>query len=60
MNYIVLDQLIEDLNLEVIHKATDSANIKIYSTEINRPGLPIVGYFEKFTPERLQVIGSSE
>lgn len=60
MDYILLDKLIEDLELEVIHKATNSGNIKIYSTEINRPGLPIVGYFEKFVPERIQVIGSSE
>ena len=60
MEYILLDKLIEDLGLEVIYKATDSGSIKIYSTEINRPGLPIVGYFEKFVPERLQVIGSSE
>ncbi len=60
MQYITLDQLIEDLNLEVIYKATDAINVKIYSAEINRPGLPIVGYFEKFAPERLQIIGSSE
>ena len=60
MQYITLEQLINELNLEVIYKATDAVNIKIYSAEINRPGLPIVGYFEKFAPERLQIIGSSE
>lgn len=60
MKYLLLDKLIEDLNLEIIYKATDSFNKRIYSAEINRPGLPIVGYFEKFAPERLQIIGSSE
>jgi len=60
MEYITLDKLIEELKLEVIYKATDSANVKIYSIEISRPGLPIVGYFEMFAPERLQIIGSSE
>lgn len=60
MQYVTLDQLINELNLEVIYKATDAVNVKIYSAEINRPGLPIVGYFEKFAPERLQIIGSSE
>ncbi|WFA09161.1 HPr(Ser) kinase/phosphatase [Tissierella sp. Yu-01] len=60
MQYITLDQLINELDLEVIYKATDAVNVKIYSAEINRPGLPIVGYFEKFAPERLQIIGSSE
>lgn len=60
MEYITLDKLIEDLQLEIIYKATDSAKVKIYSIEISRPGLPIVGYFEMFAPERLQIIGSSE
>jgi len=60
MKYITLDKLIKDLNLEVVYKATDISTVKIYSTEISRPGLPIVGYFEKFAPERLQIIGSSE
>ncbi|TJX15217.1 HPr(Ser) kinase/phosphatase [Tissierella creatinini] len=60
MDFITLDRLIEELDFEVVYKSTDSASLKIYSTEITRPGLPIIGYFEKFAPERLQVIGSSE
>lgn len=59
MKYITLDKLIEDLNLEVIYRAKDST-VKIYSAEVSRPGLQMVGYFEKFAPERLQIIGSSE
>lgn len=58
--YISLDKLIEDLNMEVIYKATDSSSVKLYSAEVCRPGLQLVGYFEKFAPERLQIIGSSE
>lgn len=60
MNYVTLDQLIEELDLEVIYKATDAIDVKIYSPEIYRPGLPATGYFEKFAPDRLQVIGNSE
>ncbi len=60
MDFITLDRLIEELDFELVYKSTDSASLKIYSTEITRPGLPIIGYFEKFAPERLQVIGSSE
>lgn len=59
MKYITLDKLIGDLNLEVIFRATGST-VKIYSAEVSRPGLQMVGYFEKFAPERLQIIGSSE
>ena len=59
MKYIRLDKLIEDLELEVIYKASNSGNVQIRSSEITRPGLPIVGYFEKFSPERIQIFGSS-
>lgn len=60
MDFITLDRLIEEMDFEVVYKSTDSASLKISSTEITRPGLPIVGYFEKFSPERIQIIGSSE
>lgn len=60
MDFITLDRLIEEMGFEVVYKSTDSASLKIQSTEITRPGLPIVGYFEKFAPERIQIIGSSE
>ena len=60
MNYVILDKIIEKLKLEVIYRATDASDIKIYTTEVNRPGLPIVGYFEKFVPERIQIMGNAE
>lgn len=60
MNYVTLDKIIEALKLEVIYRATDASDIKIYTTEVNRPGLPIVGYFEKFVPERIQIMGNAE
>src|SRR5699024_4284892 len=60
MKGITLDEIIEGLDLEIIYKADDTKNISIYSPEVNRPGLQLVGYFEKFEPNRLQVIGSAE
>lgn len=60
MDYVILDKIIEELKLEVIYRATDAPDIRIYTTEVNRPGLPIVGYFEKFVPERIQIIGNAE
>lgn len=60
MKGITLDKLIEELELEIIYKATNSHEIKIFTPEVNRPGLQLVGYFEKFEPNRLQVIGNAE
>jgi len=60
MKYVKLKQLIDDMNLEIINSASDINGMKIYSSEISRPGLQIVGYFEKFVPERLHIIGNAE
>ena len=33
---------------------------EIYSTDINRPGMALTGFFEKFVGERIQIIGRGE
>lgn len=58
--YVRLEQIIEDLNLETIYKATDLEFIRIYSSEVYRPGLQMVGFFEEFSAERIQIIGRTE
>ena len=60
MKGLTLDEIIKGFNFEIIYKSTDSHKVKIYSPEVTRPGLQLVGYFEKFVPNRLQVIGSAE
>jgi len=60
MKYITLEKFIEDLDLEIVYAASDIGKVNIYSSEISRPGLQMVGFFEKFAPERIQIIGSSE
>lgn len=32
----------------------------IEEKEINRPGIQLAGYFNYFTPERIQIIGKTE
>ena len=60
MDYITLDKLIEDLNLEILYESEDMEKVKINGSEINRPGLQLAGYFDKFAYERLQIIGNVE
>lgn len=60
MKGITLEDIIEGMELEVIYMSDNYKDIKIYSPEVNRPGLQLVGYFEKFKPRRLQVIGNAE
>lgn len=60
MEYVGLDRIIKDLNWEVLYEADNIKDVKIYSSEIIRPGLQMVGYYEKYSPERLQIMGSAE
>lgn len=60
MEYVGLDKIIKDLNWEVVYEADNIEEVKIYSSEIIRPGLQMVGFYEKYSPERLQIMGSAE
>lgn len=51
---------IKDLNLEVVYLPQDASQIKITTSDINRPGLHLAGYFEYFHGDRIQVMGKSE
>ncbi|MGM0396867.1 MAG: HPr(Ser) kinase/phosphatase [Bacillota bacterium] len=60
MDYVLLKDLIKGMNLEEVYLSDDADQVKIYTTEISRPGLQMAGYYEKFVPERVQIIGSAE
>ncbi|WAW15350.1 HPr(Ser) kinase/phosphatase [Peptostreptococcus equinus] len=58
---VSVKDLIDDLNLKVIIAPKGKAeNTFIYDREINRPGIQLAGYFDYFTPERIQIIGKTE
>lgn len=59
MAEIKIDELIEELGLEVIHRAADPT-IFLMEADINRPGLQLAGYFDYYSSHRLQVIGFVE
>lgn len=60
MDYVLLEDLIKDMNLEKIYTSDDIEQVKIYTNEVSRPGLQMAGYYEKFVPERVQIIGRGE
>lgn len=58
---VSVKELIDDLNLKVLIAPDGKAeNTYISEREINRPGIQLAGYFDYFTPERIQVIGKTE
>jgi len=57
---VSLKQIVDDFNLEVLHANQALENYRVCSTEMNRPGLPICGYFDYFQSERVQILGRVE
>ena len=57
---ISVQELIVDNDFEVIQQAEDTRNVRLYSSECNRPGLQLCGFYTKFVPDRIQVIGGAE
>ena len=57
---VPLTQLISEFNLEPIYTPENIDKIMITRSDINRPGLPLAGFFEYFDSERIQVVGRVE
>ena len=57
---VPLSKVIKEAMLETVLAAGDPAQIQITSSEVNRPGLALAGYFDYFKSDRIQIIGMSE
>ncbi|NLY20369.1 MAG: HPr(Ser) kinase/phosphatase [Tissierellia bacterium] len=60
MDYFLLDDLLDEFKFEVLYVSENHSDIKIYTSETNRPGLQLVGHYKKFEPKRIQIIGNAE
>lgn len=54
----LLSSLIEDLNLKAVY--LPDHKIVVNNANVNRPGLPLTGFFNHFDPSRIQIIGKTE
>ncbi len=57
---VALKMIIDHFSLESIYLPMDSAKLMIDETDINRPGLQLMGFYEYFSNERIQIIGKME
>ncbi|MCL2562553.1 MAG: HPr(Ser) kinase/phosphatase [Oscillospiraceae bacterium] len=55
-----LSALADYLEMEVLHPSSNYAETVVRSETLNRPGLQLTGFFENFSPERIQVMGRVE
>ena len=57
---VKLGEIIREFNLEVLCAAPDYENVPLRTVDVNRPGLPLTGFFEHFDTKRLLLIGLTE
>ena len=59
MPSMTLKQIVEQFNLEVLAGKSGLGN-ELTEIDIKRPGIELAGYWEYFTPERVQLLGKTE
>ena len=57
---VSLNKIIKDFSLKVLSLPGDADDILISSSDINRPGLQLAGFFGYFDRDRIQVLGMAE
>ncbi len=57
---VKLSKVIEEFGLETVYLPDLPEYIEITSTKVNRPGLQMVGFYDHYEPERVQIIGKVE
>ena len=57
---VLVKEVIEKLRLDIVYGEGDLLEKEINTADISRPGLEMTGYFDYYTPERLQLLGMKE
>ena len=56
---VSLSDVIKAFDLEILHMP-ENCNVKVTCRDVNRPGLPLAGFFDHFEAQRIQIIGKVE
>ncbi len=57
---IKLSKIIEEMQLAEVYLPENSDNIEVTSPDVERPGLALTGFFEKYERTRIQIFGKAE
>ena len=57
---VKVKDLLQKVRLQLIYGSEDLLYKDITTSDISRPGLEMTGYFDYYTPERIQLIGMKE
>ncbi len=57
---VSLKKIIDEFKMESIYMPSGAEDIVITETDVNRPGLQLMGFYEYFNAERIQIVGKME
>ena len=57
---VSLDKVIDELSLETLVMIHPAKEVLITVARVNRPGLPLTGFYDYFEKERIEIIGKAE
>lgn len=57
---VSLNEIVTELRMEVVYAPKDISEILISENDVNRPGLQLMGFYEYFNIERIQICGNME
>ena len=57
---VTLKEIVDELNLDVVYSPEDTTKIDITCNDCNRPGLQLMGFYEYFNEDRIQICGNME
>lgn len=60
MQAVTVEKMAEDMKLESFTPCVNAGEITITSSDVNRPGLELSGFFEHFASDRVQILGNVE
>ncbi len=57
---VSLEKIVNEMKLKVVYTPDEISKILIHRSDINRPALPLCGFYGCFEPDRIQIIGNTE
>lgn len=58
--FVTIQNIVDKFKPEIIYNDKELKDIKIKTTEVNRPGLQLVDFFDYFDNSRIQILGKVE
>lgn len=57
---VTVEEIIKQLNMEIIYAPENISSLVVIENDCNRPGLQLMGFYEYFNAERVQICGNME